>query len=425
MSRAGIPASSLSSSIGSAGSDHDHDTSFDNSSLRTPEDPASSFAHAEPKPTMTEASLSGSAARNSSTQSAQGHAGSDEAPTTNSRSSFPSPAVVTSGHLSEHAPSIGYLSNRRSASSVREAALEHNAPATISLVGSHRTLKKSASLVRLSMNAEGKAEIVTKDASSPSPPRPHNNFILPDPSVASSDAPTSDARCGQGLHRSSSGRSRDSRAWEFWCDRESRSELGNAAEKDASGSATGAIGILRTVSGRNVLGSVPSKRNSLAGHQGHPAKRSKLDQKRAPLQRSSTSQGRLQGKPGQTVPKLKHSGSANYIRIAGNDSDKENWSPTTDGGSEGQDRDSDMRRSGTHASHGTTGRRALAETVNAGGKASKSRKQRIGDGASEVTDPENDGELAAFMRSGTKSASAGDDMDCVQGLLSLSQGNWR
>lgn len=425
MSRAGIPASSLSSSIGSAGSDHDHDTSFDNSSLRTPGGPALSFAHDEPKPTMTEASLSGPAAGNSSMQPALGHASSHDAPTTGARSSFPSSAVVTSGHHVEHAPSIGYLSNRRSASSVREAALGQDTPAAIPPVSSHRTPKKSASLVRLSMNAEGKAEIVTKDASSPSPPRPHNNFILPDPPAAFNDASSADARWRQGLHRSSSGRSRDSRAWEFWCDRESRSELGNAAEKDASGSATGAIGLLRTVSGRNVLGSVPSKRNSLAGHQAHPAKRSKLDQKRAPLQRSSTSQGRLQGKPGQAVPKLKHSGSANYIHIAGNDSDKENWSPTTDGGSEGQDRDSDMRRSGTHAPHGTTGRTALAETVNAGGKASRPRKQRMGDSGSEVTNPENDGELAAFMRSGTKGASAGDDMDCVQGLLSLSQGNWR
>jgi hypothetical protein len=36
-------------------------------------------------------------------------------------------------------------------------------------------------------------------------------------------------------------------------------------------------------------------------------------------------------------------------------------------------------------------------------------------------DPEADAELAAFMKGGRKS----EDLDCVQGLLSLSQGNWR
>lgn len=46
---------------------------------------------------------------------------------------------------------------------------------------------------------------------------------------------------------------------------------------------------------------------------------------------------------------------------------------------------------------------------------------------SEIADPEADPELAAFMGGARKSnsISSEDDLDCVQGLLSLSQGNWR
>ena len=45
----------------------------------------------------------------------------------------------------------------------------------------------------------------------------------------------------------------------------------------------------------------------------------------------------------------------------------------------------------------------------------------------ENNDPEADPELAAFMRSGRKSNSISEEeeLDCIQNLLSLSQGNWR
>lgn len=253
-----------------------------------------------------------------------------------------------------------------------------------------RRLKKSRSFVRLSLNAEGKAEIVTKDAASPSPPRPPQT-LLPD-----IPPPTESANR---LQRSYSGRSRDSRAWEFWCDKESRSEFEQTAEKDASGSAAGAIGLLRTTSGRNILGSLSSKRNApLSVHQ--PSKRSKLDHKRPPLQRSNTSLGRLQGgKPAdgmRSAPKLKHSESAAHLPGKGSgDSDKENMSPHSD--AEPHER---IRLS--HVRHDRHGQGVLA-------------------------DSEKDEELSAFMRGGQKksSVSGDDDLDCVQGLLSLSQGNWR
>jgi len=43
-----------------------------------------------------------------------------------------------------------------------------------------------------------------------------------------------------------------------------------------------------------------------------------------------------------------------------------------------------------------------------------------------VTDPDQDPELVAFMRDHRKSSSISgeEELDCVQGLLSLSQGRW-
>lgn len=431
MSRAGIPPDSLTSRFGSAEADQGRDNNIGEDSSQAPDSRIASDLSHEPNPVKTENSLPRSISGNASTlscNSASEETSTAKVPQPDSRPLLSSLTSMPSTHPPEQAPQIGYLANRRSAPPARDYSPNTIWPSIASVVSFDRKLKKSASFVRLSMNAEGKAEIVTKDASSPSPPRPHNTYMLPQPSAALSDVPVVDFSRSSGLHRSSSGRSRDSRAWEFWCDKESRSELGTAAEKDATGSATGAIGLLRTASGRNVLGSVASKRNSAAGQPAHPAKRSKLDHKRAPLQRSSTSQGRLQGKTGHAVPNLKHSESASLVRVHGNDSDKENWSPSSDGASDNFGRESTASTRPPQDGQmpdNKSSRRALAETGNSRGRVSKSRKPVGGGDKSSASDPENDVELAAFMRGGKQNASAGDDMDCVQGLLSLSQGNWR
>ncbi|KAK5116965.1 hypothetical protein LTR62_006686 [Meristemomyces frigidus] len=261
-------------------------------------------------------------------------------------------------------------------------------------------LKKSRSMVRLSMSSDGLASITTKSGLSPSPPRPHpqGDSVIPLDSqyvARSTSRPLSDVRGA--LQRSSSGRSRDSRAWEFWCDKDSRTELENKAEKDASGSAADAIGLLRSASGRSILGSIPNKRNSLLHGRPSNVKRSKLGDEKRPrlLQRSSTSLGRLQhgnhpgvlNKTKHRSLKQTHSGKSMYV--PGNDSDKENWSPEGDGSS-------------------ATTKKMLHHELQ-----------------DEYADPETDQEVKAFMRGGRQSMSSEEDMDCVQGLLSLSQGNWK
>ena len=281
-------------------------------------------------------------------------------------------------------------------------------------------MRKASSFVRLSMNSEGGAEVVAKDTESPSPPRAsvaaHPVHGTAGPVVSStpdfSASHPAQVDSANTLKRASSGRSRDSRAWEFWCDKDCRSELEDKAEKDSSGSAADAIQLLRSASGRNILGTVPAKRNSALP--GHSATTKRLRREgRAPLQRSSTTNGRMQGKPSEkhtkTRPKLKDSKSATSVQIPGNDSDKENWSPNSDLRSEDQSFEEEEN----------TSRRPPSGSFTFEKRHSRAQRESI--------DPENDPEIAAFMRAGRESDKVSDheELDCVQGLLSLSQGNWR
>jgi hypothetical protein len=286
------------------------------------------------------------------------------------------------------------------------------------------------------MTSEGAAKIITNDSPSPSPPRASQQLRQ---SVNSNQgAPVSSLdltrvsrdNASTSLRRSASGRSRDSRAWEFWCDKDSRNEAEEQAEKDASGSAADAIGLMRANSGRRVLAPLPSKRNASVARQ-PSAKRTKLDHTPASLRRSSTSAGRLQhgvdsaSKPGL---QLKYSESGASIHIPGNDSDKENWSP------ERQLLPSSQPVMGSGGGkHGRQGRSVLGESRSAGntskpGRTSKRPPQtpRPRAATDKVTDPDQDPELVAFMRDHRKSSSISgeEELDCVQGLLSLSQGRW-
>ncbi|KAK3673391.1 Homeobox protein yox1 [Recurvomyces mirabilis] len=353
-----------------------------------------------------------------------------------------SPAISLSGSV-EHTTEVSLIASAKDASPTNQlpAILQHvEHPVSISAVPratpgppqsiftaalpstieSSKRLKKSRSFVRLSMSSDGRASISTQNTLSPSPPRPRPQVHL----VDSSRKQQQSAHIPEGgqsspfvshsaLQRSSSGRSRDSRAWEFWCDKDSRTELETQAEKDSSGSAADAIGLLRSASGRSVLGTIPSKRNSLLYGRPSDAKRSKLlDENRPRLKRSSTSLRRLQGdkhtlKSVKGGPGLKHAKSAVSTSIPANDSDKENWSPEGD-------------RPLAHPS-------ALSRTSGNAGSRRRSKSNLGRKTLDENADPEADPELAAFMRSGrqSNSMSSEEDMDCVQGLLSLSQGNWK
>ena len=291
-------------------------------------------------------------------------------------------------------------------------------------------LKKSSSLVRISLTGDGNAKVVTKDSSSPSPPHAsqaylpisHGNERLPNPVV---NIPPM-----RPLQRSSSGRSRDSRVWEFWCDKDARSELEEKAEQDASGSAAGAIGLLRSASGRNILGAIPSKRNAALSRPLISTKRSKLETTVPKLHKSSTALGRLEWMPKQNEalhPELsmkhKYAESSVTIHIPGNESDKENWSPATATSPDAQSEQS----SHYNAPHMKTQSRDVSKVWSERPSVTTLKRQRAS-----FSHPGKDGyiedpEVLAFMGSARKrsSVSGDEELNCVQGLLSLSQGNWR
>jgi hypothetical protein len=159
-----------------------------------------------------------------------------------------------------------------------------------------------------------------------------------------------------------------------------------------------------------------------------PSKRSKFELAIPKLHKSSTTLGRLEGKLDSSAtlyakptPKLKYSESAFSIYIPGNESDKENWSPSGDISNDGQSEPSQHfgeTSRGTQISSKDLARQSTVDTL-------KRRSASVSN--AESKEDQEDPEVAAFMRGARKSnnISGDEELDCVQGLLSLSQGNWR
>ncbi|KAF2140638.1 uncharacterized protein K452DRAFT_273338 [Aplosporella prunicola CBS 121167] len=348
---------------------------------------------------------------------------------------------------------IGYLANRRSASFVRnyeEPALEKPVatPASPQEQAQPRTLRKTQSFVRLSMTEDGKARVINADDSSPSPPRSQptpstvgeksSGFRRSYSGTALNDRlkQAQTPRTPLGLSRTSSGRSRDSRAWEFWCDSDARNSLTQKANQEGSGSAADAIGLIRATS-KSALTPSSNKRTAPLLPQSS-AKRQRTDGKtpsRPPLSRSSSSLGRLQGgrAAGTSRTPLKKTQSVKVPRTKDGDgfevpqteSDKENWEPSLQS-------TSTRRRQPAHSQQR---RRVLGEntnimSTNSSLGAMMEREKGVKAAGKRAPNPEEDGEIAAFMGSARgsnqrPSVSSGEELGCVQGLLKLSQGNWR
>ena len=291
---------------------------------------------------------------------------------------------------------------------------------------SRRQLRKSASSVRLSMGADGNAKIVTEEDESsislpqiqafepPASSAPATLHVDSD-RLAQSDTPRD--KPVQASRRKPSGRSRDSRAWEFWCDRDARTELEEKANQEASGSAADAIGLIRSSSGRGVLGSLSAKRQSLS-RQGSAVKRVKTG--RVPLlQRSHSVQNKrpasFYSESDDTFAaprKFKKTASGLGIQMPMTDSDKENWSPerqSTVDLAEVEVDDEDVAES-------------PAETANIFSSTKFTQKSL---GLSDSSEDDEETTTPTERERKSQSVSEEEELDCVQGLLSLSQGNWR
>ena len=366
----------------------------------------------------------------------------------------------------------GYFSNRRSAPFVihdesKNARPSSSLSSTLPSIGlekspgdtsgSAQILKCTSSHVRLSMSLEGKAEVTTRTGNTPSPPRAqpvptitnavprsnaglqrsYNAFESGKKSVSNVNA--SDVNAVPYIRRSMTGRSRDSRSWEFYCDSDARNALTEQAEREESGSATAVIGLIRSRSNNSkVMTLNPNKRNAHS-QKSDSSKRLKADAHgtgKPKLARAISSVARLQtaSSNGQTQKatkvaekKLKGSSQSTIWQEYDGDSDKENWEPGT--------QSSNLRGRRPRQSHQAA--RVLEESFSVPSQSSSldalmvrgcakprhSATKSSSSNEKENIGPEADEEIAAFM--GESGPRGVEDLDCVQNLLSLSQAAWQ
>ncbi|KAI4200293.1 MAG: hypothetical protein LQ350_004041 [Teloschistes chrysophthalmus] len=323
------------------------------------------------------------------------------------------------------------------------------------------SLKRAASQPRLHTSLDGSVRIKTADSPTPSPPR------------SQTDNPTRQPRNSGPLQRSQSafvaptfaapGRSRDSRTWAFYCDSEARDELTKQAEREQSGSAVGAIGLIRSRSKGSFAAT--NKNNKRASSSVDAKKPSKKAQTSALAKRRANTLGAVKSTHpfvnqiikdpslGITNDRPKTDGKKKAItefdtELDGNESDKENWAPGT------QTVVSPVRRQthrpanlpsarvlrdnsgipSTSTSLGTMlGRSATSTpTLEKGKVTNPVKRNRLGVTKDEKEKPAkqgpevNDDVKNMTEEKGKEEVSAKEeDLSCVQGLLSLSQGEWR
>ncbi|RFU74745.1 homeobox domain-containing [Trichoderma arundinaceum] len=351
-------------------------------------------------------------------------------------------------HLSQSYPSsVGYLANRWNLGNSyatplsRDNSFKYDPFYPSSCSSNASGAYKSH--VRLSLSLEGKAELVPNNESSP---------IRETPSRPSSTLPSLSQYRQRSLQRSHSalpsvtlppistltnslpprlvrGRSRDVHAWELCADSETRDELTAQAEHESSGSAIAAISLLRSTSG--ILQPSSVKRNASL------SKFSRARQIKKPrLGRTTSSVARLETcwandeRPRESF----HAKMNVSMLVSPSDSDKENWSPGDDGNSaEGRRQmppSSPIRsQSARRIGRVLQGRKSPAFLMRSNTLPSEARSPvKTGiygfrDLEAKVESPRDD-EVSRFM-CGEVSPSKKGDMDCVAGLLSLSQGAWR
>lgn len=365
----------------------------------------------------------------------------------------------------------GYLANRRSASFlIHDESRSGFSPSllvsTLPSIGpaksapnasrSTQTLKRTPSHVRLSMSLDGKAEVTTRTGNTPSPPRSQpvpteinavprsktglrRSYSALEPGNKSvSNMSVSDVVPVPYTRRSMTGRSRDARAWEFYCDSDARNALTEQAEHEESGSATVAIGLIRSRSNNSkVMTSNPNKRNAYS-QKLDSTKRLKADVQRTgepKIARATSSVARLQtaNSNGQTLQDMKvgekdlkgASQTAIWQEYDG-DSDKENWEPGTQSSNPRRHRPGQCHQAG-HILEESFRVPSQSSSLDAMmNRTSTSRRSATKSSSSEEKEnsgPEVDDEIAIFMsESGPREV---DDLDCVQNLLSLSQAAWQ
>ncbi|KAK1142655.1 Homeobox protein yox1 [Aspergillus melleus] len=379
----------------------------------------------------------------------------------------PEPTQIHEAIVSEESfPSSA--KRKRSISELRECQPAVQQPVTPGAVPD----AKSPPSLRISLSFDGEAMVRKDTELTPSPPKGRNALRIAmssdgkaviraegEPSPSKNRVSMFSARKPRsaGLRRSNSavvhgtprgpaekerlfGRSRDPRNWESFFDTDARSALSTPSSSQIAPN-SGSPGMFRpgaprsltrslSARHRNMLTSTPTSSEYLNTPVPNAAR-----EKRRKISRTVSSLGRLESghsllnrtasgpvRQPKLLPKMaKDAGDAD---MHGGDSDKENWVPGT--------RASHIRRRA--ASHHQSQRPALGESKGRDGKANKDlmatgRRSRLSQASQRKVSggkdvPEVDADVSAFMAGGG-SASQEEDLDCIQGLLSLSQGAWR
>ncbi|KAH7319963.1 hypothetical protein B0I35DRAFT_224509 [Stachybotrys elegans] len=346
--------------------------------------------------------------------------------------------------------SLGYLANRwnlgssfsSSFSSINDDTTRPEMiPPSSSPHSENISQTQSQSQMRLSLSLEGKAELVSN---APSPTR----LVSQRPS---STVPTLPQVRHRSLQRSHSalptvtlppistltsslpprlvrGRSRDVHAWELCADADTRDELTTQAENESNGSAVAAISLLRSSSG--ALQPSGAKRNAPLNRQPRT-----VQTKKAKLSRTSSSVARLETDDLDLDLMKENNGKVKVsMLVSPTDSDKENWSPDEDSGAPRR-RPLPTTAPAAKAPHPRRMNRVLQDTkipsllANRANTAplprtlAKEALEIFEDSPENRKTPKPAEEVERFMN-GELSPSKKPDMDCVAGLLSLSQGAW-
>ena len=297
---------------------------------------------------------------------------------------------------------------------------------------------KGRNALRIAMSSDGKAVIRADGEPSPSK-NPISMFSTRKPRFAG--LRRSNSAVVLGTPRSAPekerpfGRSRDPRNWESFVDTDARSALSTPSGSQSTPN-TGSPGLFRSGSQRSLTRSFSGRQNSsyASEYLNTPVPQMSRE-KRRKISRTVSSLGRL-----ETGRNTLHENPTPYSvgasKTLGNiskddedlefhgDSDKENWVPGT--------RMSHIRRQGSHKQ---AQRPALREANGRENKFNKSltsgKRSRLSQSSQRRLNtnqgkdvPGVDPDVSAFMTGGG-SASQDEDLDCIQGLLSLSQGAWR
>ena len=330
-----------------------------------------------------------------------------------------------------------------------------NGSATAASSAPLRPLRGTPSSIRLSMSLDGKAQVVLGSGTTPSPPR---QTTMP---ITSAGRPVSLQRSKSAMalsihaqgnvgdtipswpRRSAPGRSGDVRTWEFYCDSDARNALTVQAEQEQKGSAIGILSLIRSGSSSSNIPStgiithnpqlkrVSMKRKNPVEINAPRPKVARTASSVATLQTTDATAQAFGSKTKMVDPKY-DSQHAIYQDPSG-DSDKENWEPGT------QSRNFE-RQAIRHRPEFETQRAILQENtrmpshsmslgnlLNRDNIHPRRRENMMVNKLDSQQDKENiavDGEVAKFMGQGSLPQPE-DELNCVQNLLSLSQGAWR